>query len=73
MDEARRQSESTRWLWIAAIWFGIGLFDATQTVFVMRAEGMRHDWVPLFFTLLFAWVPWAAATPQSRRRPVLPT
>ena len=67
MDEARRQSESARWLWIAATWFGIGLFDATQTVFVMRAEGMRHDWVPLFFTLLFAWVPWAAATPLVLR------
>lgn len=56
-------ASSSRWLWIAAIWFGIGLFDATQTVFTMRAAGMHHAWVRLFFTLLFAWVPLAVATP----------
>jgi uncharacterized membrane-anchored protein YhcB (DUF1043 family) len=38
------------------------LFDATQTVFVMRAEGMHHQWVQLFVTLLLAWLPWALAT-----------
>ncbi len=32
------------WLWIAAIWSGIGLFDAIQTVVVMRSEGMHHAW-----------------------------
>lgn len=53
----------SRWLWIAAIWFGVGLFDATQTVFTMRAAGMQHAWLRLFFTLLFAWVPLAVATP----------
>jgi two-component system, LytTR family, sensor kinase len=52
-----------RWFWIAVIWFGVGLFDATQTVFTMRAEGMHHAWARLFFTLLFAWVPLALATP----------
>jgi len=56
-------ASSSRWLWIAATWFGIGLFDATQTVFTMRAAGMHHAWVRLFFTLLFAWVPLAVATP----------
>ena len=55
------------WLWCVAIWGGIGLFDATQTVFVMRAEGMHHYWVRLFFTLLFAWVPWMLATPLVLR------
>ena len=54
---------SFRGIWIAAIWFGVGLFDATQTVFTMRAEGMHHAWIRLFFTLLFAWVPLAIATP----------
>ena len=63
MKRSRTQSESPRWLWIAAIWGGIGLFDATQNVFVMRAEGMHHYWVRLFFTLLFSWMPWALATP----------
>jgi two-component system LytT family sensor kinase len=55
------------WLWIAAIWFGVGLFDATQTVFVMRAEGMHHNWVRLFATQLLAWLPWALATPLVLR------
>jgi two-component system LytT family sensor kinase len=63
MAAHRRQSESPRWLWIAAIWGGIGLFDATQNVFVMRAEGMHHAWARLFFTLLMSWLPWALATP----------
>ncbi len=54
---------SRRWPWIASIWFGLGLFDATQTVFSMHAEGMHHAWVRLFGTLLVAWLPWALATP----------
>jgi sensor histidine kinase YesM len=52
----------------------VGLFDATQTVVVMRAEGMHHAWVRLFITLLFSWLPWAMATPLvlglGRRYPV---
>jgi two-component sensor histidine kinase len=57
----------SRYMWIAAIWFGVGLFDATQTVFTMRAAGMHHAWVRLFFTLLFAWAPLALATPVILR------
>jgi signal transduction histidine kinase len=52
-----------RWYWIASIWFGVGLFDATQNVLVMRSEGMHHAWVQLFVTLLLSWLPWAMATP----------
>ena len=52
-----------RWYWIASIWFGVGLFDATQNVVVMRSEGMHHAWVQLFVTLLLSWLPWALATP----------
>jgi two-component system LytT family sensor kinase len=67
------RSESPRWYWIASIWFGIGLFDATQTVVVMRSEGMHHAWVQLFVTLLLSWLPWALATPLvlslGRRHP----
>jgi len=55
-------SYSHRWVWIASIWFGFGLFDATQTVFVMRAEGMHHAWVYLFVTTVLSWLPWALAT-----------
>jgi two-component system LytT family sensor kinase len=67
MGAPRKLSESPRWLWIAAIWSGVGLFDATQTVFVMRAEGMHHLWVRLYWTLLFSWLPWALATPLVLR------
>lgn len=63
MDATRKPSDSPRWLWIAAVWMGIGLFDGMQTVFVMRAEGMHHYWVRLFFTLWFSWLPWALAGP----------
>jgi len=63
-----------RWPWILAIWCGIGLFDATQTVVGMRAMGMHHAWTALFFDLLLAWVPWALATPlimgAAARRPL---
>lgn len=55
------------WLWIAAIWFAVGLFDATRTVFVMRAEGMHHDWPHLFLMLLLSWLVWALATPLVLR------
>ncbi len=61
-------SPSNRWLWpnwtaFAAVWTGIAFFDATQTVFVMRSEGMHHAWARLFFTTLLSWVPWVVATP----------
>jgi two-component sensor histidine kinase len=56
-----------RWWWIASIWFSVGLFDATQTVFSMRAEGMHHNWGRLFVTLLLSWLPWALATPLVLR------
>jgi two-component system LytT family sensor kinase len=67
MDSPRKLSESPRWFWIAALWAGFGLFDATQTVFVMRAEGMHHSWRRLFLSLLFSWLPWALATPLVLR------
>jgi hypothetical protein len=56
-------AQAHRWLWIASIWLGFGLVDAMQTVFVMRAEGMHHAWVKLFWTSVVGWIPWALATP----------
>jgi two-component sensor histidine kinase len=53
----------SEWPWIISIWAGFSLFDATQTVFVMRSQGMHHAWVYLFFTILLSWLPWALATP----------
>jgi two-component system LytT family sensor kinase len=63
MDSSRTYSQPPRWLWIAAIWSAVGLFSATQTVFVMRAEGMHHAWSRLFATQFLEWLPWALATP----------
>ncbi|HEY6339506.1 MAG TPA: histidine kinase [Candidatus Sulfotelmatobacter sp.] len=56
-------SQSPRWRWIALIWSGVGLFDATQTVFGMRAEGMHHAWPQLFVSVLLSWLPWGLVTP----------
>src|SRR5579864_1134659 len=66
MDRTHNVSASPPWLWIA-IWSGIGLFDATQSVFVMRAQGMHHAWARLFVTLLVSWLPWILATPLVLR------
>src|SRR5579871_6032765 len=66
MDKHTR-AQSQQWFWIAAIWSAVGLFDATQNVFVMRAEGMHHNWGRLFIALLIGWLPWALATPTVLR------
>lgn len=58
-----RSPTSSRWLWIALIWLSIGTFDASDTVFSMRAEGHHHAWLSLFATLLLSWLPWALASP----------
>jgi two-component system LytT family sensor kinase len=67
MEQPRTNSQPSQWLWIAAVWSSVGLFDATQNVFVMRAEGMHHFWGRLFVTLLISWLPWALATPLVLR------
>jgi two-component system, LytTR family, sensor kinase len=63
------------WFWIAGLWAGLGVLGATQDLFAMRFEGMHHSWVRLFFTLTFAWLPWALATPivihLARRYPLI--
>jgi two-component system, LytTR family, sensor kinase len=63
MQATRTPSAQHQWFWVASIWLAVGLFDATQTVFTMRAEGMHHDWTHLFITTLLAWLVWAPATP----------
>jgi hypothetical protein len=67
MDAARTRSELPQWFWIATIWSAFGLFDATQTVVMMRAEGMHHAWTKLFLTSALSWLPWALATPLVLR------
>ena len=75
MSETQTAMRSTRWLWIAAIWCAGGLFDASQTVLIMHAEGRHHPWPPLFATELASWLPWALATPLvvalARRYPIV--
>jgi two-component system LytT family sensor kinase len=75
MENLALKSKSYRWLWIAALWGGLGLLDATQNVFAMRHAGMHHSWERLFFVLTFAWLPWALATPWviglGRRYPIV--
>lgn len=63
MEAERTSSPARAWLWIALIWLVIGLFNATQTVFPMRAQGMHHNWPQLFATQVLALLPWAIATP----------
>ena len=74
MNEAPTNARPPRWLWIAAIWLGVGLIDACQTVFPMRAQGMHHNWVRLFVIVVIDWLPWALATPlvveAGRRHPL---
>src|SRR6516164_9671453 len=60
---AGRPQGSSRWRWITLIWLSIGMFDASDTVFSMRAHGHHHAWLSLFVTLLLSWLPWALATP----------
>jgi len=54
--------EAHRRTWIASVWLCLGLFDAMQTVLVMRSEGMHHDWPRLFVVTVVSWLPWALAT-----------
>jgi len=75
MIDLRPYADRTRWPWIAGAWGAGALFDALQTVIVMRVvEGRTHSWLPLFTTELALWLPWALATPLiidlARRYPV---
>jgi sensor histidine kinase YesM len=75
MTSADAGARSSRWHWIAAIWAAGALFDASQTVLIMHAEGRHHPWLPLFATELVSWLPWVLATPLvihlARRYPIV--
>ena len=62
MTSSAKQNPST-WRYMALAWLAVALFDASQTVFVMRAEGMHHAWTTLFFVRFASWLAWALATP----------
>jgi two-component system, LytTR family, sensor kinase len=65
----------TPWRWIATLWCAWALFDASQAVLGMIAEGRHHNWLPLFGIELVSWLPWALATPLvirlARQYPVV--
>jgi two-component system LytT family sensor kinase len=63
MRSTQAGNQFRSWGWIAALYLGIGLLDAGQTVSSMHAEGMHHTWVTLFCTTFLSWLPWAIATP----------
>lgn len=52
-----------KWCWIAVFWIAIAVFDATDTVVLMRSQGMHHAWLQLFVTIGLSWISWAVATP----------
>jgi two-component system, LytTR family, sensor kinase len=67
MGTQNSSQTARQWVWMASIWVGLGLFNALQTVFVMRSERMHHAWLILFATVMFSWLPWALATPLILR------
>jgi signal transduction histidine kinase len=75
MTDARPNTRSTRWTWIAAIWCAGALFDASQTIFTMRAMGARGSWLSPFVIVFVSWLPWMLATPLivelARSRPIV--
>jgi two-component system LytT family sensor kinase len=72
METAARPN-SYNWLWIASLWAGLAIVDATHNVFAMSHEGMHHVWSKVFLVLTFNWLPWALVTPWvislGRRHP----
>ncbi|MBQ5940471.1 MULTISPECIES: sensor histidine kinase [unclassified Massilia] len=58
---------SRDWFWAAVAWSGIGLFDAIQTLIVMKSGGMHHAWPELFCFRMLYWLVWAVATPAVLR------
>src|SRR5436190_73012 len=76
MPETRTGAPSTGVRWILSIWCAGALFDASQSVFILHAEGKHRTWPTLLATQFVSWIPWALATPLiialARRYPVLP-
>jgi hypothetical protein len=63
MEKPQEKGSSHNWLWIASLWAGLAILDATQNVFAMRQAGMHHSWLKMFIFLTVAWLPWGLATP----------
>ena len=74
MEIAANRERHFSWGWVALLWAGLAIFDATQNIFSMLHADMHHSWVKLFLVLTFNWLPWALATPivvhLGRRFPI---
>jgi two-component system LytT family sensor kinase len=74
MTDARPNTRSTRWTWIAAIWCAGALFDASQAILIMHAMDGRGSWLIPFAIVFASWLPWVLATPLiielARRWPI---
>lgn len=67
MDSQPSFRPAPHWRWVALLWAGFALVNATQIVGGMRAVGMQHAWVRLFVAVLLSWSVWALATPLVLR------
>lgn len=67
MDSYPSTRSPHAWRWIALLWLGFALVNATQIVAGMRAVGMQHAWARLFVSVLASWIVWALATPLVLR------
>jgi two-component system LytT family sensor kinase len=56
------RARSHLWVWSAAVWLGLGVLDAAQTVIVLHEQGTHHAWFKLFGVTILFWLPWAVAT-----------
>jgi two-component system, LytTR family, sensor kinase len=73
MTDARAATRTSRWTWIAVIWFAAALIDASQSILTMHDVGAPRPKLPPFLVEFVSWAPWALATPfiieLARRRP----
>jgi signal transduction histidine kinase len=77
MTATHPDAPAIRWRWIVACWCAGALFEASQSVFMLHAEGKNRGELRLFLTELATWLPWMFATPLVirlvRRFPILRT
>jgi len=61
--EKKARSSGNKWSWFALFWVAMGLIDGTNTVVLMRSQGMHHAWPELFASIAARWTLWAFVTP----------
>jgi two-component sensor histidine kinase len=63
----KRESLPRQFFVLGGIWLAVGLVQAVQTVFGMRAIGMHHAWGRLFCFEIICWLPLVLMTPMIAR------